>query len=125
MDGGPPIKPVRESASQFLHAESSSNGFPQGSVQNSLRVTAESMVSQVERQTPEDMVNKFVSDSSARPPPHMRSSKVGTTKATTQTTTPQDEVSTVKKSQRVSRVDFQETAKVQKVQMPTRTVRTS
>ena len=47
----------------------------------------------------------------------MRACKVGTTKATTQTTTTQDEVATVKKSLRDSRVDFQETAKVQKVQM--------
>ena len=78
---------------------------------------AESMVSQVETQTPEDMAKKFVRGSSARPPPHMQAWKVGTTKATTQTTSTQDEVATVKKSLRDSRVDFQETAKVQKVQM--------
>ena len=47
----------------------------------------------------------------------MRSWKVGTTKATTQTTITQDKVATVKKSLRDSRVDFQEKAKVQKVQM--------
>ena len=62
------------------------------------------------------MAKKSVRDSSARPPPHMRAWKVGTTKATTQTTTTQDEVATVKKSLRDTRVDFRETAKVQKVQ---------
>ena len=82
-----------------------------------MRDAAESMVSQVETQTPEDMAKKFVRVSSASPPPHMRAWKVGTTEATTQTTTTQDEVATVKKSLRVSRVDFQETAKGQKVQM--------
>ena len=79
--------------------------------------SAQSMVSQVETQTPEGMAKKFVSDCSARTPPHMRSWKVGTTKATTQTATPQDEISTVKKLLRDSRVDFQATAKVQKVEM--------
>ena len=56
------------------------------------------MVRQVEIQTPEDMATKFVRNSSARPPPHMRAWKVGTMKATTQTTVTQDEVATVKKS---------------------------
>ena len=31
LDGGPPIKPVRESVAQFLHAKSSSNGSPEAS----------------------------------------------------------------------------------------------
>ena len=47
----------------------------------------------------------------------MQAWKVGTTKTTTQTTTTQDEVATVKKSLRDFCVDFQATAKVQKVQM--------
>ena len=75
LDGCPPIKLV-----QFLHAESSSNGSPEassasGSVQNSARDAEESMVTQVETQTPKDMAKKIVRDSSARPPPHMRAWK--------------------------------------------------
>ena len=82
-----------------------------------MRDAAKSMVRQVETQTSEDMAKKFVRGSSARPPPHMQAWKVGTTKTTTQTTITQNEVTTVKKSLRDSRVDFQATAKVQKVQM--------
>ena len=37
LDGGPPIKPVRESVLQFLHAESSSDGFPETSSSESVQ----------------------------------------------------------------------------------------
>ena len=85
-----------------------------------MRDAAESMVSQVETQTPEDMAKKFVRRFISKTPPHMQAWKVGTTKTTTQTTITQDEVATVKKSLRDSRVDFQATAKVQKVHPSTR-----
>ena len=70
------------------------------------------MVKQAETQTPEDLVKKIVRDSPARPLPHMRAWKVGTTKATAQTTSTQDLVATVKKFLRDARVDLQEPAKV-------------
>ena len=85
---------------------------------NSTRDAEESVVRQVETQTPEDIWPR--SSREIHQQDHLRTCwrwKVGTTKAATQTTRTQDEVATVKKLLRGTRVDFQETAKVQKVQM--------
>ena len=73
-------------------------------------------VRQVETQTTEVMAKNVVRDSPAKPPPHMRAWKTGTTRATTQSTTTQSTEAAVKKSLRDASADFQQTAKVQKVQ---------
>ena len=116
LDGGPPIKPVRESVAQFLHAESSSNGSLEDSSATRSMDVEEPGVRQVETQTTEVMAKNVVRDSPAKPPPHMRAWKTGTTRATTQSTTTQSTEAAVKKSLRDASADFQQTAKVQKVQ---------
>ena len=116
LDGGVAIKPVRGSGSENLRAESSSNGSLEDSSTTRSMDEEEPRVRQVETQTTEVMAKNVVRDSPAKPPPHMRAWKTGTTRPTTQSTTTQSTEAAVKKSLRDASADFQQTAKVQKVQ---------
>ena len=116
LDGGLPVEPVRESVAQFLHAESSSNGSLEDSSATRSMDVEEPGVRQVETQTTEVMAKNVVMDSPAKPPPHMRAWKTGTTRVTTQSTTTHRTEAAVKKFLRDASADFLHTAKVQKVQ---------